>query len=185
MSNPRLNEIVTTIAKAPPVPDMTTRIIGIDGLGGAGKSTLAASLAPLLDAKIIHTDDFASWDNALNWHERLLAQVLTPLSQNTPGRYQRYDWGSRRLAEWHDVQSGGTIILEGVSSLRAAFRPMQVFGIFVETPQPERLRRGLIRDGADMHEQWITWQTVEDTYITDEAPQDFANIVIAGTLPIC
>ena len=46
------------ILEAPPVRGM--RIVGIDGPSGAGKSTFALQLAPLLDAPIIHIDDFVS-----------------------------------------------------------------------------------------------------------------------------
>lgn len=40
-----------------------TRFIAIDGHGGSGKSTLAKLLAKHFNAEIIHTDDFAGWDN--------------------------------------------------------------------------------------------------------------------------
>ncbi|MFL5928725.1 MAG: hypothetical protein ACJ77E_17480 [Gaiellaceae bacterium] len=46
-------------SKAP--AGMTTRIVGIDGPGGAGKTTLSERLAAELDAPIVHTDDFAGW----------------------------------------------------------------------------------------------------------------------------
>lgn len=57
-------------ARAP--VDVTTKIIAIDGCGGAGKSTLATQISAALDScPVIHTDDFASWDNlrlsALNY----------------------------------------------------------------------------------------------------------------------
>lgn len=181
MSISNLNALVADIAAAQVPPPMTTRIIGIDGCGGAGKSTLAERLATPLDARIIHTDDFASWDNPLNWYDRLLAQVLIPLSRNITGRYQRYDWHTRRLAEWHDVPVGGTVIVEGVTATRAVFRPMLSYTIFVETPQPMRLARGLERDGAQALELWRAWQKAEDDYLATERPADFANIVLDGT----
>ena len=46
---------------------MTTRIVAVDGPGGAGKSSLSEWLAGELDAPIVHTDDFASWDNPTSW----------------------------------------------------------------------------------------------------------------------
>ena len=44
-----------------------TKLVGIDGHGGSGKSTLAELLADHLGAEIIHTDDFASWEEPLEW----------------------------------------------------------------------------------------------------------------------
>ncbi|MBT7203398.1 MAG: hypothetical protein HN867_07910, partial [Deltaproteobacteria bacterium] len=62
---------------------MQSRIVAIDGCGGAGKSTLATKLAVLLDdCPVIHTDDFASWDHPLDWYPRMIAQVLEPLRHN-------------------------------------------------------------------------------------------------------
>lgn len=61
---------------------LKTRIVAIDGRGGAGKSTLAARLSELLGgAPVVHTDDFASWDNPIDWWPELLAQVLEPLAR--------------------------------------------------------------------------------------------------------
>ena len=161
---------------------MTTGIIAIDGCGGSGKSTLADELSSALDhCPIIHTDDFASWDNPLNWQDRMLAQVLRPLSQNHRARYQRYDWGQHALAEWHDVPPQPVVILEGVSALRKAFRPYLSFGIFVSTPQKIRLERGLARDGEGMRDQWLSWMAAEDAYLASDKPQNFADICLDGT----
>jgi len=184
MTNPALSDIVQQIQAATPAAGMTTKIIGIDGCGGAGKSTLAKRLAVSLDAQLIQTDDFATWDNALDWGDRLLAQVLLPLQQNQAGRYQRYDWGQKSLAEWHDVPVQQTIVLEGVSSTRKAFRPMHAFAIFVDTPQDIRLARGLDRDRADALTLWQTWQAEEDAYLARETPAQYADLILDGTQPI-
>ncbi|MFI9404468.1 uridine kinase [Nocardia sp. NPDC052316] len=85
----------------------STKLVAIDGPGGAGKSTLAAQLARACDATVVPTDSFASWDNALDWWPRLERQVLEPLGRDEVGRYQRYDWEQRELAEWHEVAPGG------------------------------------------------------------------------------
>ena len=71
---------------------MSRTVVAIDGRGGAGKRTLAARVAPLLeDAPIVHADDFADWETPLPWWPRLIDQMLGPLSQGSPARYQRYD----------------------------------------------------------------------------------------------
>jgi uridine kinase len=67
---------------------VTTRLVGIDGAGGAGKTTLAARLSD----KIVSTDDFieAPWE----WYDfdRLRRDVIDPLKRGVPARYRRMDW---------------------------------------------------------------------------------------------
>lgn len=162
---------------------MSSRVIAIDGPGGAGKSGLAAKVAAALHAQVVCTDDFASWEQPLEWWPRLIEQVLHPLSRNQPGRYQRSDWDTRQLAEWHDVPIAPFLVLEGVSSSRAAFAPYLAFKVWVETPREERLRRGLERDGQDALELWREWMGREDAYIAAERPHERADLVVYGFTP--
>jgi uridine kinase len=176
-----LQRLIERIQAAPGHPPMTTKVIAIDGPGGSGKSTLAGRLSRGLgDAPIVHTDDFASWDTPLEWWPRLLLQVLEPLAVNNPARYQRYDWETRSLAEWHEIQPTAFVILEGVSASRAVFRPFLSYSIWVETPREERLRRGLERDGVEAAEQWHAWMAAEDDYIQREHPIEKADSIIDG-----
>src|SRR5438552_15278696 len=112
-----------------------------------------------------------------------VGQVLEPLSHNETARYQRYDWSTKRLAEWHDVQPVDYLLLEGVSSSREAFRPYIALSIWIETPRQERLRRGLQRDGETARQQWEEWMAHEDEYIEHEHPEQKADLVINGTQP--
>ena len=161
-------------------PPMQCRIVAIDGPGGSGKSTLAKDVATHLGAQVVCTDDFASWQQPLEWWPRLIEQVLDPLSHNQPGRYQRSDWDARALAEWHDVPLAPFLVLEGVSSSRAAFAPYLALRVWVSTPRQERLRRGLERDGQDAHGLWREWMAREDEYINAERPQERADLVVRG-----
>lgn len=176
--------IIQTIQRVQAPERMITKIIAIDGPGGAGKSSFAELLSQQLgNAPILHTDDFASWENPLNWWPRLLEQVLEPLSHHEIVRYQRYDWSTKRLAEWHEIQPPEHLLLEGVSASREAFRPYISFSIWIETPRQERMRRGLERDGEAALPQWEEWMMSEDEYIDREHPEQKADLVISGTQP--
>ncbi len=165
---------------AAPAP-MSCKVLAIDGPGGAGKSTLALRVAEQLGgAPVIQTDDFASWINSLDWYPRLLGQVLAPLAAGRVARYQRYDWDTRTLAEWRDVQPGEYLIIEGVSSSRLAFRPYLAASVWVATARSERLRRGLARDGQDALPLWQDWMAAEDDYIAREHPDQRADVVVSG-----
>jgi uridine kinase len=162
-----------------------TRIVAIDGLGGSGKSALAEQLASSLgNAVVVHTDDFAR-PNVRGWEwERMRAQVLEPIRRDEPGRYQRYDWEADTLAEWHDVPVGGTLIVDGVSSMRDELGRYWDFGIWVDAPYELRLARGVERDGETMRSQWTeVWMAEESQYFEAQRPDEKADIVVDGTRP--
>ncbi len=158
-----------------------TRLVAIDGPGGAGKSTLAALLAETCHGHVLHTDDFASWENPLDWWCRLEEEVLRPVAAGRIGRYQRYDWNLRALAEWHTVTTGGVLILEGVSSSRAAVRERLTLSIWVETPRHIRLARGLARDGGGAKTIWEQWMNEEDVHFASDRTREHADAIVCGT----
>jgi uridine kinase len=160
---------------------MASSVVAIDGLGGAGKSTLAIRASQVLSGTpIVHTDDFASWDVVLEWWPRLIEQVLAPFSKGLAARYQRYDWDHRRLAEWHEIAPGGLVILEGVGSSRRELRPYLAATVWVAASRPKRLRRGLDRDGQDARDLWAQWQAEEDRYLARDRPDQAADLVVSG-----
>lgn len=166
------------LATATPIP---VRLIAVDGGGGAGKSTFAARLAVALGgAPVVHTDDFASHAEPIDWWWRLEQQVLGPLSAGRPGRYQRYDWVTRRRAEWYDVPLAPAVIIEGVSSARAAAADRLTLSVWIATPRAERLRRGIERDGEAMREFWTGWMAAEDAHYAADPTDARADVVVDG-----
>jgi uridine kinase len=156
------------------------RLVAVDGPGGAGKSTFAGCLAALCGAQLLHTDDFASWDNQFDWWSRLDEQVLRPIAYGRVGQYQRYDWGQQKLAEWCTVSPDGVVILEGVSSSRTVVRDRLSVAVWVETPRLIRLARGLARDGDDSIVLWKQWMATEDRHFAIERTREHADFVVSG-----
>jgi len=161
---------------------MTTRIVAVDGTGGAGKSTFAARLSAVLgDAAIVHTDDFAGWDNPLDWWPELIERVLEPLSRNEVRlRFLRSVWEPGRAREWVELRATPLLILEGVTASREAFRPYLTYTIWIDAPAGVRLARGLGRDGPASREQWESWMAAEEEYRLRERPDEHADLVVRG-----
>ena len=180
-----LPELVAAVRAAAPPPGMRTRIVAVDGAGGAGKSTLAERLAAELEgAPVVHTDDFASWDDPLDWWLRLRDDVLVPLSRGQGARFRKSDWSGSGREEWGEVAPAEFVVLEGVSASRDAFRPFLAYAIWVEAPRELRLARGLERDGESMRAQWEAWIAEEDAYVAAERPHERADAVVRGDVPL-
>ena len=165
------------------VAKRATRLIAIDGWGGAGKSRLAAELEKRPPSvAVVHTDDFAGpgqpgWDWA-----RFAREVLDPLLSDRPARFQRYDWNRDRLGEWQQVPTSGTVIVEGISSSRRELGPVWDLVIWVECPREVRLRRGVERDGEALRSKWETvWMPEEDAYVRTQDPIGRADLVVDGS----
>jgi uridine kinase len=163
-----------------PPDGMETRIVAVDGLGGAGKSSFARHLSAAFGgAEIAHTDDFASWDNPVEWWPELVERLLVPLSRNETARYERSPWGGVDRG-WAEIRPAGVVILEGVTASREAFRPFLTYAVWIETPPELRLRRGLARDGDDARGQWEIWMAEEERYRAAERPDEAADLVVRG-----
>ena len=165
-------------------------LIAIDGHGGSGKSTLAMLLANKLKAEIIHTDDFAGWNNPLNWWPHVIERVFEPIKNGEKLlNYPRSQWWETHNPEPAINQPVTPfMILEGVSSLRKEFRPYISYGIFVDTPLEACSQRGFERDrGQDgksdeeIKKMWEKWYKNEEEYIKRDSPKEFADLIVDGT----
>jgi uridine kinase len=174
-----LRGLVKAIRSSRAPANVETRIVAIDGPGGAGKSSLANCLAQELDAPIIHTDDFASWENPVDWWPGLITRALKPLAEGKPACYQPTSWGGEQTAPLL-IEPTPFVILEGVTASRQSFRPYLAYSIWIETPREVRLKRGLERDGEQARAQWEQWMEEEDRYIERERPAEHADHVLRG-----
>lgn len=117
--------------------------------------------------------------------QRLRDQVLLPLKENRPGRYQRYDWAEGALAEWHTVSATGAVIVEGVYTLRLELTDLYDFKVWIECPREIRLARGLARDGEEARAVWEQdWMPKEDRYVETHRPGERADLRVNGSIPI-
>ncbi|PEF33072.1 uridine kinase family protein [Bacillus wiedmannii] len=189
-----LNEILEQIRVKS--VEQSLLIIGIDGCGGAGKSTLANKIKNKFSTvTIVHMDDFyLPSAQIVNEHpmnklvgadfdwKRLLQEVLDPISNGIEGCYKRYDWETDSLAESHTVPTNGIVIIEGVYATRQELAELYDLKIWVNCPRETSIKRGIARDGEAARDMWENnWMVAEDMYVESHKPHAFADIIIDGT----
>ncbi len=158
-----------------------TRVIGIDGRSGAGKTTLAGHLGVHLAAPVVSLEDlYGGWDGLTAGIERLVAQVLTPLAAGRPARVPRFDWVSSVWLAPRMLVAGDLLVVEGVGcGARAAARFLSVL-VWIEEPEDRRRARALARDGDTYAPHWDGWAAQEDDLLARERTWSRADVVLPG-----
>jgi hypothetical protein len=161
------------------------RLIAVDGRAGSGKTTFATRLRRFLPgAAVIEVDDFLDWSDLDDWLPRLEKEALAPLLAGDHARYRTRDWNAdppgKSLDGWRDLDPAHTIIVEGVTSSRAAFADGLNMSFWVEAPRTVRMARGLARDGEAMRPFWQHWMQLEDEFFVRDDTSGRATYLIAG-----
>lgn len=147
---------------------MKTAIIGIDGLGGAGKSTVSKHIAEALSDKgintvVFHIDDFIhpksirynekypQWEcyYYLQWrYDYLVNEILLPIKNGSfKGTAELYDKDNDCYVKTYpNVPEECAVILEGVFLMREELAGLFDYMIYIDVPEEIRLERVLKRD---------------------------------------
>ena len=150
-------------------------VVLLDGRSGAGKSVLAATLAPALGAQLLSLDEvYPGWDGLAAGSQAVHETVLRGVD---PG-WVRWDWASASAAEWHPLDPDRPLVVEGCGALSRANRALATFGIWLELDAAERHRRFSERDAGRFDDHWDGWAAQEDAFIAREHPADLADVVI-------
>lgn len=184
-----------------------TIIVGIDGLGGAGKSTFSEVLYKLLNAgnyfvTLLHIDDFIhpravrynanypEWEcyYTLQWrYDYLLSKVIAPIRNGSDLKceVELYDKDNDTyFLSKIDIPVGSIVIIEGVFLQRQELSDVFDHITYIDIPEDVRLHRVLERDGYIGNKDQIKakynnrYFPAERHYISAYSPSSKANYVI-------
>ncbi len=168
-------------------PKRKTLLIGIDGVGGAGKTTLSTYLqGNLPNSTIVQLDDFYVPALGRTDRNRVIEQVFTPLEHDVSVTYQVYNWVADSLDASIFINPGGIVIIEGVYALHPDFVLYYDYKIWINCSSEIGFQRGIDRDkkrdGVDNSEKWKTiWMPNEKEYVDMQNPQQCADYIYEGT----
>jgi uridine kinase len=166
-----------------PVPETSgprAPVLLIDGRSGSGKTELASAIArDNPEAELLRLDNvYPGWGGLELGSAHVHRFVLTE------HRWQRWDWLTNGLNEWHDLDPSRPLIIEGCGALSAANRSLATYGVWVEFDDVGRKRRALERDGDWFVPHWDEWAAQEEAFIVRERPQRVADLIVQGDAPL-
>ena len=183
-------------------------IVGIDGLGGAGKSTIVNSLKLQLQNEnyntyVLHIDDFIhpkyirydeskeAWDCYYNvqWrYDYLIEKILSPIKKGEiiDTVIELYDKeNDKYILQPICVPYGSVLILEGVFLQRKEIKSYLDFVIYLDVPKEVRLNRVLERDKyiggvEDIKNKYERrYFPAEEKYTLEYSPIENADFVLS------
>lgn len=151
-------------------------LIALDGRCAAGKTTLANRLAEQYGWGVIHLDDFflqpaqrtsqrlAEPGGNLD-RERLISEVLLPLTRHRPGVYRVFDCRTMGFAAVpRPLPAAPVVLLEGSYVCHPDLRPLCGLHVFLTVDPGEQLRRLTARNPARLQDFRTRWIPMEEQY---------------------
>ncbi len=140
-------------------------LISIDGRCASGKTTLADALAETLACPVVHMDDFflppemrtaerLSLPGENAHHERVLSEVILPLSRGETAVYRPYDCHTNTLLDEVRVPPARMILVEGSYACHPSLLPFYSLRIFLSADRETQLARIKARNGEEMFDRF-------------------------------
>ena len=153
-----------------------TTVVVIDGPSGSGKSTFATRLAEASGAGLLRLEDmYPGWDGLDEGAQRLVDDVLEPMSRGEQATIRRWDWLEMREREREPLMTEPLLVIEGVGAGSRAASPFTSLLIWLEAETEERYARAIARDGEVYLDPWDRWAAQERVTFAREATRDRAD----------
>lgn len=166
------------------------RVIAIDGRAASGKTTKAGLLSAVLDAPVIHMDDFflppalrseerLAQPGGNVHYERFAEEVLPALKSGGAFAYRVFDCGQMDFAGVREIPAAPVRIVEGSYAHHPALGDYADLRVFTSVDEAEQMARILRRNGEKMAEMFRTrWIPMEERYFEHFGIRERADIVL-------
>ena len=167
-------------------------LVTIDGPCASGKTTLAERLAEMLQAAVVHTDDYVipharktadrlAIPGGNCDAERLLEEVVAPWKNRRPVRMRRYDCKADLLLPEELLPEKEVLILEGCYCNLPLIRQAADLRIFLDITREEQRARLLKRETPESVKRFYDlWIPLEEAYFTAFQLPDAGCVVFSG-----
>lgn len=166
-----------------------TCVIAIDGRAASGKTTMANQLESVMDAAVIHMDDFflpgelrtqeRLAEPGGNIHyERFTQEVLPGLLNRESFDYRKFDCRVMDYAGRAQVKNSRIRIVEGSYSCHPVFGQYADIRVFTDIDPVTQMERIIMRNGDEMAERFKTqWIPMEEEYFARFNIKEKADII--------
>ena len=167
-----------------------TKVIALEGRAASGKTTAAAMLSTLLDAPVVHMDDFFllpslrteerfKTPGANVHHERFAEEVLPALASGEEFSYRVFDCSKMDFDEDLKIKAADVRIVEGAYCLHPSFSDYADIKVFFDVDPDEQMRRIVRRNGERMAEMFKErWVPLEEEYYKSFDIKEKCDIII-------
>ena len=161
-------------------------IITIDGVAGAGKTTLAAYMADEYKDRatvfVVHMDDlYDGWSDPLgDGLSRKLESIANAHREGRALELSKYDWLHDCPGETLTIPRSELLILEGVGSGQSSIREFVETKIWIDLEPIVGLRRVLARDGFEIEEQMLGFLEAQRIHFVEEGTREAADFHLNG-----
>ncbi len=156
----------------------SSAVIAIEGSSASGKTTLAKLLEDLYGCTVFHMDDFflrpeqrtperfAEIGGNVD-RERILEEVLLPLSQGKPVCYRPFDCATQTLKAPITVTPNRLTVVEGAYSMHPTLAPYYTLSVFLDIDSAYQQTRILKRNSPAFAKRFFEeWIPLEQRYFS-------------------
>lgn len=179
------------------VEDGKPVVVAIDGMCGAGKSTLGNLLHEVYDCNLFHMDDFflrpeqrtperfAEVGGNVDY-ERFKTEILDHISDSKGVSYQVFDCRKWALGERFFVPHKKLNIIEGSYSQHPYFGDVYDLRFFCGIEEEEQLKRIELRNGSALLERFKNeWIPMENRYLeTFEIRKNSMDLTLCNSIEV-